>query len=170
MTVLVLAEHDNHALRPSTLNTVTAAARCGGDVHLLVVGHNASDAAQQGAKIAGISKVLLADGPQFEGGLAEAVAAQVVALAGSYSHIVGAATAYGKNILPRVAAKLDVAQVSDIISVESPDTFTRPIYAGNAIATVQSTDPVKVITARPTNFDPVAAEGGAATVENVAAR
>jgi electron transfer flavoprotein alpha subunit len=169
MTVLVLAEHDNHALRPSTLNTVTAAARCGGDVHLLVVGHNASDAAQQGAKIAGISKVLLADGPQFEGGLAEAVAAQVVALAGSYSHIVGAATAYGKNILPRVAAKLDVAQVSDIISVESPDTFTRPIYAGNAIATVQSTDPVKVITARPTNFDPVAAEGGAATVENVAA-
>jgi electron transfer flavoprotein alpha subunit len=169
MTVLVLAEHDNHALRPSTLNTVTAAARCGGDVHLLVVGHNASDAAQQGAKIAGISKVLLADGPQFEGGLAEAVAAQVVALAGSYSHIVGAATAYGKNILPRVAARLDVAQVSDIISVESPDTFTRPIYAGNAIATVQSTDPVKVITARPTNFDPVAAEGGAATVENVAA-
>jgi electron transfer flavoprotein alpha subunit len=169
MTVLVLAEHDNHALRPSTLNTVTAAARCGGDVHLLVVGHNASDAAQQGAKIAGISKVLLADGPQFEGGLAEAVAAQVVALAGSYSHIVGAATAYGKNILPRVAAKLDVAQVSDIISVESPDTFTRPIYAGNAIATVQSTDPVKVITARPTNFDPVAADGGAATVENVAA-
>ena len=169
MTVLVLAEHDNHALRPSTLNTVTAAARCGGDVHLLVVGHNASDAAQQAAKIAGISRVLLADGPQFEGGLAEAVAAQVVALAGSYSHIVGAATAYGKNILPRVAAKLDVAQVSDIISVESPDTFTRPIYAGNAIATVQSTDPVKVITARPTNFDPVAAEGGAATVENVAA-
>jgi electron transfer flavoprotein alpha subunit len=169
MTVLVLAEHDNHALRPSTLNTVTAAAKCGGDVHLLVVGHNASDAAQQAAKIAGISRVLLADGPQFEGGLAEAVAAQVVALAGSYSHIVGAATAYGKNILPRVAAKLDVAQVSDIISVESPDTFTRPIYAGNAIATVQSADPVKVITARPTNFDPVAAEGGAATVENVAA-
>ncbi|MGE5162211.1 MAG: electron transfer flavoprotein subunit alpha/FixB family protein [Betaproteobacteria bacterium] len=169
MTVLVLAEHDNHALRPSTLNTVTAAAKCGGDVHLLVVGHNASDAAQQGAKIAGISKVLLADGPQFEGGLAEAVAAQVVALAGGYSHIVGAATAYGKNILPRVAAKLDVAQVSDIISVESPDTFTRPIYAGNAIATVQSADPVKVITARPTNFDAVAAEGGSAAVENVAA-
>ena len=169
MTVLVLAEHDNHALRPSTLNTVTAAAKCGGDVHLLVVGHNASEAAQQATKIAGIAKVLLADAPQFEGGLAEAVAAQVVTLAGSYSHVVGAATAYGKNILPRVAAKLDVAQVSDIISVESPDTFTRPIYAGNAIATVQSTDPVKVITARPTNFDPVAAEGGAATVENVAA-
>jgi len=169
MTVLVLAEHDNHSLRPSTLNTVTAAAKCGGEVHLLVVGHNAAEAAQQAAKIAGISKVLLADGPQFEGGLAEAVAAQVVALAGGYSHIVGAATAYGKNILPRVAAKLDAAQVSDIISVESPDTFTRPIYAGNAIATVQSADPVKVITARPTNFDPVAAEGGSATVENVAA-
>jgi electron transfer flavoprotein alpha subunit len=168
MTVLVLAEHDNHSLRPSTLNTVTAAVKCGGEVHLLVVGHNASDAAQQAAKIAGISKVLLADGPQFEGGLAEAVAAQVVALAGSYTHLVGAATAYGKNILPRVAAKLDVAQVSDIISVESPDTFTRPIYAGNAIATVQSSDPVKVITARPTNFDPAAAEGGSATVENVA--
>jgi len=169
MTVLVLAEHDNHSLRPSTLNTVTAAAKCGGEVHLLVVGHNAAEAAQQAAKIAGISKVLLADGPQFEGGLAEAVAAQVVALAGGYSHIVGAATAYGKNILPRVAAKLDAAQVSDIISVEAPDTFTRPIYAGNAIATVQSADPVKVITARPTNFDPVAAEGGSATVENVAA-
>jgi electron transfer flavoprotein alpha subunit len=169
MTVLVLAEHDNHALRPSTLNTVTAAARCGGDVHLLVVGHNASEAAAQATKIAGISKVLLADAPQFEGGLAEAVAAQVVALAGSYSHVVGAATAYGKNILPRVAAKLDVAQVSDIISVESPDTFTRPIYAGNAIATVQSQDKVKVITARPTNFDPAPAEGGSAAVENVAA-
>jgi electron transfer flavoprotein alpha subunit len=169
MTVLVLAEHDNHALRPSTLNTVTAAAKCGGDVHLLVVGHNASEAAQQATKIAGISKVLLADAPQFEGGLAEAVAAQVVALAGSYSHVVGAATAYGKNILPRVAAKLDVAQVSDIISVESPDTFTRPIYAGNAIATVQSQDKVKVITARPTNFDPAPAEGGSAAVENVAA-
>jgi len=168
MTVLVLAEHDNHSLRPSTLNTVTAAAKCGGEVHLLVVGHNASDAAQQAAKIAGISRVLLADGPQFEGGLAEAVAAQVVALAGGYTHVVGAATAYGKNILPRVAARLDVAQVSDIISVESPDTFTRPIYAGNAIATVQSTDPVKVITARPTNFDPAAAEGSSATVENVA--
>jgi len=169
MTVLVLAEHDNHSLRPSTLNTVTAAAKCGGEVHLLVVGHNAAEAAQQAAKIAGTSKVLLADGPQFEGGLAEAVAAQVVALAGGYSHIVGAATAYGKNILPRVAAKLDAAQVSDIISVEAPDTFTRPIYAGNAIATVQSADPVKVITARPTNFDPVAAEGGSATVESVAA-
>jgi electron transfer flavoprotein alpha subunit len=169
MTVLVLAEHDNHALRPSTLNTVTAAARCGGDVHLLVVGHNASEAAAQATKIAGISKVLLADAPQFEGGLAEAVAAQVVALAGSYSHVVGAATAYGKNILPRVAARLDVAQVSDIIAVESPDTFVRPIYAGSAFATVQSKDALKVVTVRATGFDAAPASGGNAAVEAVAA-
>jgi electron transfer flavoprotein alpha subunit len=169
MTALVLAEHDNHAIRPATLNTVTAAARAGGEVHVLVVGNQASEAAQQAARIQGVTKVLLADGPQFAGGLAEQVAAQVVALAGNYSHVVGAATAYGKNILPRVAAMLDVAQVSDIISVEAPDTFTRPIYAGNAIATVQSADKVKVVTARPTNFDAAAAEGGSATVENVAA-
>ena len=167
MTALVLAEHDNTSLKAATLNTVTAAAKAGGEVHILVVGHNAAAAAQQAAKIQGVSKVLLADGPQFAGGLAEAVSAQVVALAGSYSHVFGAATAYGKNILPRVAAKLDVAQVSDIISVESPDTFTRPIYAGNAIATVQSADKVKVVTARPTNFDAVAAEGGSAAVETV---
>jgi electron transfer flavoprotein alpha subunit len=169
MTALVLAEHDNASLKPATLNTVTAAGKLGGDVHVLVVGHNASGAAQQAAKITGVSKVLLADAPQFEGGLAEAVAAQIVALAGAYSHVLGAATAYGKNILPRVAAKLDVGQVSDIISVEAPDTFTRPIYAGNAIATVQSADPLKVITARPTNFDAAPAEGGSAPVESVAA-
>jgi electron transfer flavoprotein alpha subunit len=169
MTALVLAEHDNTTLKPATLNTVTAAAKAGGEVHILVVGHNAAAAAQQATKIAGVSKVLLADAPQFEGGLAEPVAAQVVALAPNYSHVFGAATAYGKNILPRVAATLDVAQISDIISVESPDTFTRPIYAGNAIATVQSGDKVKVITARPTNFDAAAAEGGAASLENVAA-
>ena len=167
MTALVLAEHDNHTLRPATLNTVTAAAKAGGDVHVLVVGHNAADAAQQAAKIAGVSKVLLADAPQFANGLAEPVAAQVLALAGSYSHIVASATAYGKNILPRVAAKLDAAQVSDIISVESPDTFTRPIYAGNAIATVQSTDKIKVLTARPTNFEAALSEGGSGTVESV---
>jgi electron transfer flavoprotein alpha subunit len=169
MTALVLAEHDNASLRPATLNTVTAAAKAGGDVHVLVVGHNASGAAGQAAAIAGVSKVLLADGPQFGAGLAEAVAAQVVALAGAYSHVVAPSTAYGKNVLPRVAAKLDVAQVSDIIGVESADTFTRPIYAGNAIATVQSADAVKVITARPTNFDAAAAQGGSAPVENVAA-
>jgi electron transfer flavoprotein alpha subunit len=169
MTALVLAEHDNTSLRPATLNAVTAAAKAGGEVHVLVVGHNASAAAQQAAKVAGVAKVLLADGAQFEGGLAEPVAAQVVALAPSYSHVFAAATAYGKNILPRVAAKLDVAQVSEIISVESPDTFTRPIYAGNAIATVQSGDKVKVVTARATNFEAAAAEGGSAAVENVAA-
>jgi electron transfer flavoprotein alpha subunit len=169
MTALVLAEHDSVSLKPATLNTVTAAAKAGGDVHVLVVGHNAAGAAAQAAKVAGVSKVLLADAPQFENGLAESVAAQVVALASNYSHVFGAATAYGKNILPRVAAKLDAAQVSDIVGVESADTFTRPIYAGNAIATVQSTDKVKVVTARPTNFDPAPAEGGSASVENVSA-
>jgi len=169
MTALVLAEHDNASLRAATLNTVTAAAKAGGDVHVLVVGHNAAGAARQAAGVAGVAKVLLADAPQFEAGLAEAVAAQVVALAGDYSHIVSPATAYGKNVMPRVAASLDVAQISDIISVESADTFTRPIYAGNAIATVQSADKIKVITARPTNFDAAAAEGGSAAVENVTA-
>jgi electron transfer flavoprotein alpha subunit len=165
MTALVLAEHDNRSLRAGTLNTVTAAAKAGGDVHVLVVGHNAASVAQQAAKIAGVSKVLLADAPQFADELAEPVAAQAVALAGSYSHVLAPATAFGKNVLPRIAAKLDVAQISDIISVESPDTFTRPIYAGNAIATVQSTDKIKVITARPTNFEAAPAEGGTGTVE-----
>lgn len=168
MTALVLADHDNKALKASTLNTVTAAARAGGTVDVLVVGHDAGAVAQQAAKIAGVARVLLADAPQFANGLAEVVAEQVVALATGYSHVFAAATAYGKNILPRVAARLDCAQVSDIISVESADTFTRPIYAGNAIATVQSTDAIKVVTARPTNFDPAPAEGGAASVENVA--
>jgi electron transfer flavoprotein alpha subunit len=169
MTALVLAEHGNTSLRPATLNVVTAAGKAGGEVHVLVVGHQAGAAAEQAARIAGVSKVLLADAPQFADGLAESVAEQIVALAGAYSHVFGAATAYGKNILPRAAALLDVAQVSDIISVESPDTFTRPIYAGNAIATVQSGDKVKVVTARPTNFEPAAAEGGSASVETVAA-
>jgi len=169
MTALVLADHDNKALKASTLNTVTAAAKAGGAVDVLVVGHQAGAVAQQAAKIAGVTRVLLADAPQFADGLAEAVAEQVLALAKGYSHVFAAATAYGKNILPRVAARLDCAQVSDIISVESADTFTRPIYAGNAIATVQSTDAIKVVTARPTNFDPAAAEGGAASVENVVA-
>jgi electron transfer flavoprotein alpha subunit len=169
MTALVLAEHGNTSLRPATLNVVTAAGKAGGEVHVLVVGHQAAAAADEAARIAGVSKVLLADAPQFADGLAEPVAEQVVALAGAYSHVFGAATAYGKNILPRAAAMLDVAQISDIISVESPDTFTRPIYAGNAIATVQSGDKVKVVTARPTNFEPAAAEGGSASVETVTA-
>ncbi|MGH6612439.1 MAG: electron transfer flavoprotein subunit alpha/FixB family protein [Burkholderiaceae bacterium] len=169
MPALVLAEHDDKSIRATTLNTVTAAAKAGGDVHVLVVGHNAADAANEAAKIAGVSKVILADGAQFADGLAEAVAAQVVAAANGYSHVFAPATSYGKNIMPRVAAKLDVAQVSDIISVESADTFTRPIYAGNAIATVQSSDAVKVVTARPTNFDPAPSEGGSAAVEKIEA-
>jgi electron transfer flavoprotein alpha subunit len=168
MPALVLAEHDGKTVRPATLNTVTAAAMAGGEVHILVVGHNAADAANAAAKISGVSKVFLADGAQFANGLAEPIAAQIVSMANSYSHLFAAATAYGKNILPRVAAKLDAAQISDISSVESADTFTRPIYAGNAIATVQSSDPIKVVTARPTNFEPVASEGGTATVETVA--
>jgi electron transfer flavoprotein alpha subunit len=167
MTALVLAEHDNASLKATTLSTVTAAARAGGDVHILVVGENADGAAQAAARVGGVSKVLLADGPQFANGLAEAVAAQVLAVAGSYSHVFAPATAYGKNVLPRVAAKLDSAQVSDIISVEAPDTYTRPIYAGNAIATVQSADKVQVVTARPTNFDAAPAEGGTAVIEKL---
>jgi electron transfer flavoprotein alpha subunit len=169
MTALVLAEHDNVSLKAPTLNAVTAAAKAGGDVHVLVAGHNAAAVAQAAARIGGVSKVLLAEGPQFANGLAEPLAAQVLALAGQYSHIVAPATAYGKNVLPRVAAKLDAAQVSDIISVEAPDTYTRPIYAGNAIATVQSTDKTQVITARPTNFDAASADGGNAPIESVAA-
>jgi electron transfer flavoprotein alpha subunit len=166
MTALVIAEHDNASLKGSTLNTITAAAKCGGDVHVLVAGHNAGGAAEAAAKVAGVSKVLVADGAQFAEGLAENVAAQVLSLAGSYSHILAPATAYGKNVLPRVAAKLDVGQISEITKVDAPDTFERPIYAGNAIATVQSTDPVKVITVRTTGFD-AAAAGGSAAVENV---
>ncbi|NEX60501.1 electron transfer flavoprotein subunit alpha/FixB family protein [Noviherbaspirillum galbum] len=168
MTALVIAEHDNASLKGSTLNTVTAAAQCGGDVHVLVAGHNAGAAAEAASKIAGVSKVLLADAAHFADGLAENVAEQVLAIASAYSHILAPATAYGKNILPRVAAKLDVGQISEIIKVDSPDTFERPIYAGNAIATVQSVDPVKVITVRTTGFDAAAASGNAA-VETISA-
>lgn len=168
MTTLVIAEHDNASLKGSTLNTVTAAAKCGGDVHVLVAGHNAGAAAQAAAKIAGVSKVLHADAAYFAEGLAENVAEQVLTIASGYTHILAPATAYGKNILPRVAAKLDVAQISEITKVESADTFERPIYAGNAIATVQSTDSIKVITVRTTGFD-AAATGGSAAVESVAA-
>ncbi|MFN9805891.1 MAG: electron transfer flavoprotein subunit alpha/FixB family protein [Betaproteobacteria bacterium] len=168
MPALVLAEHDNVSLKAPTLNAVTAAARAAGDVHVLVVGSGCASVAAAAARIAGVSKVLVADAPHFADFLAENVAEQVVALAGGYSHIVAPSTANGKNVLPRVAARLDVAQVSDIISVESADTFTRPIYAGNAIATGQATDAIKVLTARPTNFDAAAAEGGSAAVETVA--
>jgi electron transfer flavoprotein alpha subunit len=169
MTVLVIAEHDNASIKGATLNTVTAGVACGGDVHVLVAGHNAGAAAQAAAHIAGVSKVLHADGDGMGHGLAENMAAQVIALAGSYSHILFPATASGKNIAPRVAALLDVAQVSDVSKVISPDTFERPIYAGNAVATVQSLDAKKVMTVRTTGFDPAAASGGSASVETVAA-
>ena len=169
MTVLVIAEHDNASIKGATLNTVTAAAACGGDVHILVAGHNAGAAAQAAAQIAGVAKVIHADAAGLEHGLAENVAAQVLAIASNYSHILFPATAGGKNVAPRVAAKLDVAQISDITKVVSADTFERPIYAGNAIATVQSSDSVKVITVRTTGFDAAAATGGSAAVETAAA-
>ncbi|MBC3869667.1 electron transfer flavoprotein subunit alpha/FixB family protein [Undibacterium oligocarboniphilum] len=169
MTTLVIAEHDNAGLKGSTLNTVTAATQCGGDVHVLVAGSNAGAAAAAAAQIAGVSKVLHADAAHFADGLAENVAEQVLAVAAGYSHILAPATAYGKNILPRVAAKLDVSQISEITKIDSPDTFERPIYAGNAIATVQSTDAVKVITVRTTGFDAAAATGGSAPVDVIAA-
>jgi electron transfer flavoprotein alpha subunit len=169
MAALVIAEHDHASIKAATLNTVTAAVQCGGEVHVLVAGSNAGAAAQQAAKIAGVSKVLHADTEALAHGLAENVAAQVLAVASGYSHILFPATAGGKNVAPRVAALLDVAQVSDATKVVGPDTFERPIYAGNAIATVQSTDAVKVITVRTTGFDAAAAEGGNAAVETVAA-
>jgi len=169
MTALVIAEHDNNSIKAATLNVVTAAKQLGGDVHVLVAGSNAAAAAAAAAQIAGVAKVLHADGAQFADSLAENVAAQVLAVAGGYSHLVFAATASGKNVSPRVAAKLDVAQVSEITKVVSPDTFERPIYAGNAIATVQSADSVKVLTVRGTAFDPAATTGGSAAVESVAA-
>jgi electron transfer flavoprotein alpha subunit len=169
MAALVIAEHNNHALKPATLNTVTAALACGGEVHVLVAGINAHEAAKAASQIAGVAKVLHAEAEGFAHGLAEHMAAQVLALASGYSHILFAATASGKNIAPRVAAKLDVGQISDITKVESPDTFERPIYAGNAIATVQATDATKVITVRTTGFDPAASSGGSAAIENVSA-
>ena len=168
MTALVIAEHDNHSIKPATLNTVTAAAQCGAEVHVLVAGQGAQAAAQAAASIAGVAKVIHVDGEPFAHGLAENMAAQVVAIAGSYSHILFPATASGKNIAPRVAALLDVAQISDITKVDAVDTFERPIYAGNAIAIVQSLDATKVITVRTTGFDAAAASGGSAAVETLA--
>ncbi|MFT3717550.1 electron transfer flavoprotein subunit alpha/FixB family protein [Pseudorhodoferax sp.] len=169
MSILVIAEHDNASLKSATLNTVTAAQACGGDVHVLVAGHNAGAAAQAASQIAGVAKVLHADAPSLAHALAENIAAQVLAIAGGYSHILFAATAGGKNVAPRVAARLDVAQISDITKVIGADTFERPIYAGNAIATVQSGDSVKVITVRTTGFDAAAESGGSAAVESLAA-
>ncbi|RJG02593.1 electron transfer flavoprotein subunit alpha/FixB family protein [Noviherbaspirillum sedimenti] len=164
MTALVIAEHDNASLKSSTAHAVTAAAQCGGEVHILVVGQSCGAVAVAAAQLAGVAKVLVADAVYFADGLAENVAAQVLAIAKDYSHILAPATAYGKNIAPRVAAKLDVGQISEITKVDAPDTFERPIYAGNAIATVQSIDPIKVITVRTTGFD-AAASGGNAAIE-----
>ncbi len=168
MSTLLLAEVANGALAPATAKALTAAKQLGGDVHVLVAGADAKAAAESAAKLDGVAKVLLADAPQLANGLAEEVATLIVSIAGNYSAIVAAATAYGKNILPRVAAKLDVMQISDIIKVVSPDTFERPIYAGNAIQTVQSSEKTKIITVRTAAFQPVG-EGGSAAIETVAA-
>ena len=169
MTTLVIVEHEAGNVKASTLNTVTAAQKIGGPVHLLVAGHQAAPVAESAAKIAGVEKVRLVEAPQYEHALAENLAALVVALAPDYSHILAPATTFGKNFLPRVAALLDVAQISDIVAVESADTFVRPIYAGNAMATVQSGDPVKVITVRTTGFEAAKSEGGTAAIEPAAA-
>ena len=170
MTALVIAEHDNASIKGATLNTITAAAACGGDVHVLVAGHNAGAAAAAAAQIAGVTKVIHADSDSLAHGLAENVTAQVLAIASQYSHILFPATAAGKNVAPRVAAKLDVGQISDVTQVFSGDTFERPIYAGNAMATVQSIDATKVITVRTTGFDAAAATGGSAAIELAAAQ
>ncbi len=168
MAVLVIAEHDNAQVKGATLNTVTAALACGGEVHVLVAGAGAAAAAQAATAIAGVAKVLHADGAPLEHGLAENLAAQVVAIARGYSHVLFPATASGKNVAPRVAALLDMAMISEASKVISADTFERSIYAGNAVATVQSADPIKIITVRTTGFDAAAASGGSAAVESVA--
>ncbi|MFB9126318.1 electron transfer flavoprotein subunit alpha/FixB family protein [Paraburkholderia dipogonis] len=167
MTILVIAEHEGGSIRAATLNTVAAARKIGGDVHLLVAGSGVLGVAQAAANIAGVVKVLVADAPQLADGLAENVERTVVAIAKNYTHILAAATAYGKNIAPRIAACLDVAQISDITAVLAPDTVERPIHAGNAIASVQSIDPIKVVTVRPTAFDALAPDGGNAAIELV---
>ncbi|WP_395673645.1 electron transfer flavoprotein subunit alpha/FixB family protein [Inquilinus sp.] len=170
MSILIVADHDNATLKAATLHAVTAAQKIGGDVHILVAGSGARPAADAAAKVAGVAKVLLAEAPGLEHQLAEAVAPLVVDLAKGYSHVLATATSAGKNLLPRVAALLDVQQISEITAVDSPDTFERPIYAGNAIATVQSADPIKVITVRGTAFEAAAAEGGSASVETIEAK
>lgn len=170
MTILVLAEHDNATIKPATLNTVAAAAKIGGDIHVLVAGANCSNAAIAAGNIAGVSKVLKADDASLEHGLAENVAPIIVDVAGAYSHILAPSTTFGKNVLPRAAALLDVQQISDIMDVVDADTFVRPIYAGNAIATVKSSDAKKLITVRGTGFDAVAAEGGSASVEEISVK
>jgi len=167
MTSLVIAEHDNASIKGATLHTVTAAVQCGGEVHVLVAGHNAGGAAKAASQIAGVAKVIHAEGEHLAHGLAENMSAQVLSIAGAYSHILFPATASGKNIAPRVAAKLDAGQISDVTRVDSPDTFERSIYAGNAIAVMQSLDQKKVITVRITGFDAAAASGGSAAIETI---
>ncbi|HVJ52483.1 MAG TPA: FAD-binding protein [Aliidongia sp.] len=169
MAILVVAEHSNSELKAATLNAVTAAVAIGGDVHILIAGHNARPAAEAAAKVAGVAKVLLADAPAYEHPIAEAIAPLVTKLAANYSHVLSPATTSGKNFMPRVAATLDVAQISEISAVVSPDTFVRPIYAGNALATVQSKDKIKIITVRGTGFAAAAATGGNAAIETIEA-
>ncbi len=167
MTILVIAEHDHGTLKIATLNTVAAAQKIGGEIHVLVAGHNADGAAKAASQIAGVAKILNAEAPQLGEFLAENVAALVVSIAKNYTHILAPATSNGKDVTPRIAALLDVQQISEIIVVESPETFVRPIYAGNALATVKSKDAIKVITVRTTGFDAVAATGGSAPIEQV---
>lgn len=170
MTILIIAEHDNATIKPATLNTIGAATKIGGDIHVLVAGSNCQGAADAAAKIAGVSKVLKADDASLAHGLAENVAPIIVDLAGAYSHILAPSTTFGKNVLPRAAALLDVQQISDIMNVIDADTFVRPIYAGNAIATVKSSDAKKLMTVRSTGFDPVAATGGSASIDSIATK
>ena len=169
MTILVIADHDGSHLKSGVTNTIAAAQKIGGDIHVLVAGAGCAAAAAAAAAVAGVAKVLVADAPHYAGGLPENLAPLVVGLAKNYSHILASATASGKNVAPRIAALLDVAQISDIMAVESADTFVRPIYAGNAFATVKSSDAIKVMTVRSTGFDGVAATGGTAAIENIAA-
>lgn len=169
MSILVIAEHDHKEINPATLNTIAAAKAIGGDIDVLIAGTNAQDAASAAASIEGVNKVLHADSPAYEHFLAENIAPVIVSAGKEYSHILAPATFFGKNVLPRAAALLDAQQISDVISVESADTFTRPVYAGNAIATVKSNDSIKVLTIRPTAFDPVADNGGSAAVETITA-
>jgi electron transfer flavoprotein alpha subunit len=166
MAILVIGEHDNATLRPSTLNTVTAAAALGTEVDLLIAGADCSSVTDEASKVGSVSRVLVADDASFSDGLAENIAPLIASIAGNYSHVLAPATTYGKNILPRASALLDVQQISDISGIESEDTFVRPIYAGNAMATVRSTDALKLITVRTTAFDAVGMDG-AATVEAV---
>ena len=169
MAILVFAEHNNESVKKATLNTVAAAQKIGGEIHVLVAGHRCANAAKAAAQVSGVAKVLHADAPQLDDELAENVANLMISVSKNYSHILAPATSNGKNVMPRVAALLDVQQISDIIAVESPDTFVRPIYAGNALATVKSSDPIKVITVRTTGFDAVADSGGSGQIDSIEA-